>query len=239
MRVLIGFERSGVIREALRARMHDAWSCDLEDAEDGSPYHFKADIFDVLQGYGSRLDAVICHPECTYLSSSGLHWNKRRPDRAAKTEHALRVVERLMVWALDRRYYIKFALENPHGCISTRLGTLDSQFVKQTIQPYEFGEDASKGTVLRLLNFRPLLKDPMNRVSGRMVEWPKGSGKLVERWSNQTDSGQNRLGPSETRSMDRARTYPGIAEAMAEQWFTARGFGLDFQLHGMEVEYFP
>jgi hypothetical protein len=51
-----------------------------------------------------------------------------------------------------------------------------------------------------------------------MVEWPKGSGRMVERWSNQTDSGQNKLGPSPTRERDRSKTYPGIAEAMAAQW---------------------
>lgn len=40
----------------------------------------------------------------------------------------------------------------------------------------------------------------------------------IERWANQTDSGQNRLGPSPTRWIERSRTYPGIGDAMAEQW---------------------
>jgi hypothetical protein len=53
---------------------------------------------------------------------------------------------------------------------------------------------------------------------GGIVEWPKGSGKTVERWSNQTDSGQNKLPPSDDRWLLRAETYPGIADAMVEQW---------------------
>lgn len=215
MRAIVGCERSGVVREALRALGVDAYSADLEDAEDGSPYHFKTDVFYALQT--EKWDLVIVHPECVYLSSSGLHWNKRRPERAAKTEEALSFVAQLMRWSLDHPE-TGFCLENPHGCISTRLPHLDSHFVKQTIQPYEFGDDASKATVLRLRNLPELVKDPKNRVPGRIVEFPRGSGKYVERWSNQTDSGQNRLGPSETRSMDRARTYPGIAGAMADQF---------------------
>lgn len=60
--------------------------------------------------------------------------------------------------------------------------------------------------------------DPSKRVPGRMVEWPRGSGSMVERWSNQTDSGQNRLTPGEARWKDRSRTFPGIAGAGAAHW---------------------
>ena len=210
---LVGCERSGIVRNALRAVGVDAYSCDLEPAEDGSPYHIQGDVLAVLDQFGC--DLFIVHPECTYLSSSGLHWNKRRPERAAKTEAALLFVAALLQWALDHPR-VNFCLENPHGCISTRLPELDQHFDKQTIQPYQFGEDASKATVLRLRNLPALVGT--RRVRGRMVEYPPGSGKVVERWANQTDSGQNRLGPSEHRWMDRARTYPGIAEAMAQQW---------------------
>ena len=82
----------------------------------------------------------------------------------------------------------------------------------------DLGDDASKRTCLWLNKLPPLVKDPSRRVSGRMVEWPKGSGKMVERWANQTDSGQNKLAPSDARWKQRARSYPGIARSMAEQW---------------------
>lgn len=219
---LVGCERSGVVRERLRAIGLNAYSCDLESAEDGSEFHLQMDIFKALD----TLDALrffIVHPECRFLSSSGLHWNGRGVmvdgvPRAQKTDEAVEFVRLLLTWAVERKDRVMFCLENPHGCIATRLPDLDAQFVKQTVQPYEYGDDASKATVLRLLNLPKLVNDSAKRVPGRIVEWPRGSGKLVERWSNQTDSGQNRLAPSETRWMDRARTYPGIGDAMRDQW---------------------
>jgi hypothetical protein len=155
-------------------------------------------------------DLVIVHPPCTYLTGSGLHWNKRRPERAALTEEAIRFTEK--AWA-HRRTVGAMALENPVGCLSTR-----SSLGKPTqiIQPYQFGDDASKRTCLWLENLPPLSIDPLKRVPGRLVTLP--SGAVVERWANQTDSGQNRLPPSEDRWKKRSETYPGIANAMAEDW---------------------
>lgn len=85
----------------------------------------------------------------------------------------------------------------------------------QEIQPYQFGEDASKLTCLWLNKLPRLRLDPAKRLPGRMV---LHNGKMVERWANQTNSGQNKLAPSETRWKQRARSYPGIGAAMAEQW---------------------
>ncbi len=99
-------------------------------------------------------------------------------------------------------------MENPVGCISTRIRTPD-----QIIQPYQFGADASKATCLWLTNLPPLQHTSL--VNPRIV-W--AGGKPAMRWGNQTDSGQNALGPSETRWAERSVTYLGIAEAMAEQW---------------------
>ncbi len=79
----------------------------------------------------------------------------------------------------------------------------------QTIQPYEFGDDASKRTGLWLDRLPKL--SPTKRVPGRIING-------VERWANQTDSGQNRLSPGEGRWLERSKTYPGIAAAMGEQW---------------------
>ena len=203
MRVLIGCECSGIVRQAFRELGHDAWSCDLLPAEGESEFHILGDVLDVLnEGW----DLGIFHPPCTYLSSSGLHWNKRRPERAAQSEEALEFVQTLLDAPIP-----KIALENPIGCISSRI-----RKPEQIIQPWWFGDDASKATCLWLKNLEPL--KAASKVHGRMVEWPAGSGKMVERWANQTDSGQNKLPPSEDRAKDRSRTYPGIARAMAAQW---------------------
>ena len=78
MRVLIACEFSGVVREAFRARGHDAWSCDLLPSMDNSPYHFQKDILGLLEDIELHkdiepFDLMIAHPPCTYLSSSGLY----------------------------------------------------------------------------------------------------------------------------------------------------------------------
>jgi len=217
--VLIGCECSGIVRQEFRKAGHDAWSCDIVPAEDGSEYHIEDDVLTILD---RKWDLGIFHPPCTYLSSSGLHWNGRVPGRKARTEAALRFVRRLLNAPIHR-----IALENPIGCISTRIRPYD-----QTIQPYNFGEDASKNTCLWLKNLPPLrhtkyIKPRMVCQCGRVYTYDEeflhgcpecGPGKAKPRWANQTDSGQNKLGPSETRGADRARTYPGIAKAMAAQW---------------------
>lgn len=200
MKILIGCEVSGVVRDAFRRMGHDAWSCDLLPAEgEYKHYHFESDVLAIMQKWS--WDMAIFHPPCTYLSSSGLHWNGRTRGRAEETKKAIEFAERL--WECN---IPKIALENPKGCLPTFSKLMKSS---QTIQPYEFGEDASKATCLWLKNL-PLLTGT-KYVAPRIV-----NGK--ERWANQTDSGQNRLTPSESRAAERAVTYQGIAEAFASQW---------------------
>ena len=191
MRVLVGCEFSGRVREAFRERGHDAWSCDFLPSEiDGQ--HIQGDVRAAV-GYG-LWDLAIFHPPCTYLASSGLHWNKKRPERAAFTHAALEFVRYL----LEAPIY-KIAIENPIGCISTKIRKPD-----QIIQPWQFGHPESKATCLWLKGLPKLT--PTEVVSKR------------HRWENQTPSGQNKLGPSPARWKERSRTYLGIARAMAEQW---------------------
>lgn len=206
MRALIVCESSGVVREAFRALGHDAWSCDLQPADDGSPHHIQGDALEAIRKGGC--DLIIMHPPCTYLCGSGLHWNDRGRGWE-KTEEALAFALALVAAAGSTPY----ALENSVGILGTRWRP-----PTQTIQPYQFGEDASKRTCLWLSGLPPLTIDRAQRFLGRMVEWPHGSGKMVERWANQTDSGQNALPPSASRWKARSRTYPGIARAMADQW---------------------
>lgn len=217
MRVLVACEYSGRVRQAFRDLGHDAWSCDLLPSEDNSPYHIQGDIVPLLdQGW----DLMVAHPPCTYLAVSGLHWNKKDPARAAKTEEGLEFVRLLMNAQIPR-----IAIENPVSCISTRIRKPD-----QIIQPNMFGEDASKKTCLWLKNL-PLLV-PTNPVEGKLYccgnPLPNedkygcpschGTKKPQRIWGNQTPSGQNKLGPSPDRWKERSRTYPGVAKAIAEQW---------------------
>ncbi len=195
MRVLVACEFSGRVRDAFRALGHDAWSCDLLPTETPGP-HIQGDV---LQTLGEGWDLMVAHPPCTYLASSGLHWNTRRPERAALTEKAL-----AFVLALAEAPIPHIATENPIGCLSTRWRKPD-----QIIQPWQFGHDASKATCLWLKQL-PLLH-PTDVLPG---------GRTARR-ANQTASGQNRLAPSPTRWKERSVTYSGIATAMAAQWGTA------------------
>jgi hypothetical protein len=193
MRVLVACEYSGTVRRAFAALGHDAWSCDLLPADDGSPNHIQGDVLPVL---GQGWDLMIAHPPCTYLAVSGLHWNKRILGRAAKTEAALDFVRQLLAAPIP-----KIALENPVSCISSRIRKPD-----QIIQPWHFGDDASKKTCLWLKNLE------------RLVSVNPLPGNNKTRRANQTPSGQNKLGPSPDRWKLRSITYPGIADAMADQW---------------------
>lgn len=201
MKVLVACEYSGRVRDAFIARGHEAMSCDLLPTEAPGP-HYQGDVRDIL---GEGWDLMIAHPPCTYLTVAGLHWNKRDPARNALTEEALAFVRLLMDAPIPR-----ICIENPVSCISSRIRKPD-----QIIQPYEFGENASKRTCLWLKGLDPLFVDPAARFPGRLVEH---KGQLIERWENQTDSGQNRLPPSEDRWKERSTTYPGIARAMALNW---------------------
>jgi hypothetical protein len=208
MRVLVGCEFSGTVRRALRAIGHDAWSCDLLDAADADPHHIKGDVLAVLD---QCWDAAIFHPPCTYLTSAaewaygdGPYHQRVKPGtlvgaaRRAAREDAIRFVEAL--WAAPIHTVV---IENPVGCLSRR-------WVKPTqiVQPHQFGDDASKATCLWIRGAPPLT--PTRHVPPRIV-----GGK--PRWGNQTDNGQNRLSPSDDRWAKRSITYPGIAEALAQQ----------------------
>lgn len=182
MRVLIGCEFSGIVREAFKARGHDAWSCDLLPTE--QPGQHIQD--DVLKHLYDGWDMAIFHPPCTHLAVSGARWFKDR--KKEQTE----AIEFFM--ALSRAYIERIAIENPIGIMSTRWCKPD-----QIIQPWQFGHGETKATCLWLKNLPRLI--PTNIVSGR-------------------NHRIHHMSPSAQRGLERSRSYPGIAEAMALQWGT-------------------
>jgi len=203
MKILIACEYSGTVRDACIRRGHDAWSCDTLPTESDFGPHMECDVLEVLdEGW----DLMIAHPPCTYLASSGLHWNKRRPERAAKTEKALEFVE-----ALWRAPIPRVAIENPVGCINTRLKFMPKP---QYVHPYMFGDDASKKTGFWRRGLPPL--QPTKQIEPRIVTTP--SGRIYKRWANQYDCGRDNTPNTANRAKERSKTFPGIAEAIAEQW---------------------
>ncbi len=192
MKVLVACESSGRVRDAFLALGHNAISCDLLPTDAPGPHH-QGDVREILnQGW----DILIAFPTCTYLCSSGMHRTIRGLRDPQLTEDALGFVRLLLDAPIPH-----ISLENPVGCISTRIRKPDC-----IIQPWQFGHPESKTTCLWLKNLPAL--QPTN-----ICQKPTSG-----RWENQTPSGQNKLGPSPTRWKERSKTYPGIAEAMAKQW---------------------
>ena len=194
MTVLVACEYSGAVRDAFARLGHDAWSCDLLVSE-SKGNHIQGDVCEVLREQW-RWDLIIAFPPCTYLCASGMHWTTRGLRDPQLTEDALALVRTILGADCPR-----IALENPIGCISSRIRRPD-----QIIQPWQFGHPESKSTCLWLKGLPPLI--PTNVL-------PKPASG---RWDNQTGSGQNKLGPSKNRWKIRSKTYQGIADAMAAQW---------------------
>jgi len=197
MNILVAYESSGTVREAFRKAGHNAWSCDLQPADDGSNYHLQGDVEEwISDPVIKRWDLIIMHPPCTALCVAGnAHYGSGKPkhqQRIDAIEYTLRMFE------LAKANADAVCMENPVGVLPIK--------ASQYIQPYEHGHAESKKTGLWLHNLPKL--QPTN-----LVDKP-----ACGHWDNQTPSGQNKLGPSPDRWKIRSKTYAGIAQAMAEQF---------------------
>lgn len=196
MNILVACEFSGTVREEFKKLGHNAWSCDLLPTEIPGN-HYQCDVFDVID-YG--WDLMIAHPPCTYLSNAGarfLYPNKKlNEDRLRKGLTAKDFFMRLYWSNIDR-----ICIENP---------TPSSVYMMpkhtQTIQPFEFGHPFSKRTNLWLKNLPPL--EPTNILTNFQ------STKAAGNWFNKG---------GKDRQKNRAKTFKGIAEAMARQWGKEQG----------------
>lgn len=199
MRVLVGCEESGVVRRAFAAQGHNAWSCDLQPARDGSPNHYQFDVFDAIQNHGPW-DLIILHPPCTALCVSGNRtYGKGQPKYADRTA-AIQWTHSL--WNIAKRHAPKVALENPVGVVWPFLNAFKKP---QYIQPHMFGHMEQKKTGLLLHNLPELV--PTNDVKAAMLKLPK---KQIQRI--------HYVSPGPLRARIRSETYQGIADAMAQQW---------------------
>lgn len=215
LRVLLGYSRASYLVTLLRGRGIEAFTCDLRPAD--HPWHLQGDVWDRL---GGRWDAAILHPVCTYLTCSAAWAFKDGPyHQQVKPGTLVGAARREARAEAQENFRRLLALPIPHIAIENPAPSFVSKAVEpptQTIQPYDYGEDRSKRTGFWLRGL-PNLR-PTQRIAGRLVEWPRGSGKIVERWANQTDSGQSASPPSSGRWADRSLIGPTLYDAMAEQW---------------------
>ena len=219
MRILIGYSRCPLTRAAFEAGGHEVWTCDLREQD--HPRHLACDVWEVLH---DRWDMAVLHPMCTYLTTAaayafldpdydrwpGVGYHQRvgadKLTGAARREARAEAVENFN--RLEALPY-PTAIENPAGSFLNKMHRRPDQVV----QPYQFGDDASKGTGLWLKRLPPLR--PTRYVEPRLIEY---RGRTVKRWANQSPCGAPSLPPSADRWLTRSDTYPGIAAAMGAQW---------------------
>ena len=224
LRVLVGCETSGVVRRAFASRGHDVWSCDLLPAEDGSNRHIVCDVRDILDD-GWDLLAVM-HPPCTRLCNSGVRWlsgpPKNAPNEALPAEKqawpVLSVADRsAIMWRLLDEGAALFsacwnapidrvAIENPVMHRHAKERIVNYQKPAQTVQPWWLGDRAFKATSLYLRGLPALTE------TERLLPPNAGTDE------HKTWSIVHRASPGPDRGQLRSRTYPGIANAMADQW---------------------
>lgn len=208
LRVLVACEYSGRVRDAFRARGHDAMSCDYLPSEAPGP-HYQGDVRDVIDSVrltgGMGFDLLIAHPPCTRLTNSGVRWLHVPPPGKTKAQMWAELDEAVAFYELLRNAPIpRKALENPvmHRHARERLGSLP----RHVVQPWWFGDPAFKATGFELHGLPPLT--PTHKLTP-----PKAGTDEHKQWS-----WVHRAPPSADRWKHRSRTFPGIAEAMADQW---------------------
>jgi hypothetical protein len=207
LRVLIACEFTGTVRRAFAARGHDVWSCDLRRAEDGSNRHIVGDVRDVLRDGWDLL--IVAHPPCTRLCNSGVRWlDKAPPGRTlAEMWDELREGAALFsdMWTAPVE---RIAVENPIMHRHAKALIRDYRDPAQFVQPWQFGDWESKRTGLWLRGLPSLV--PTYRTTDEARAALGETGEPVQRvW---------RMAPGADRERERSRFFPGIADAMADQW---------------------
>ena len=211
MKILVACEESQAVTIELRARGHEAYSCDIEPCSGGHPeWHIQGDVVPLLE---QQWDMIIAFPPCTYLTNTGTRHYSRR----INPEHKVLAREKLREEAFDFFMLFanancdKIAIENPVGYANTKFRKPD-----QIIHPYFFGDPYKKRTCLWLKGLSPLeytdmLPEPEpeyicegERSKGKKIGWCEGI--------------KGTTGGQKGRAMARSKTFPGIARAMAEQW---------------------
>lgn len=191
MRVLVGCEFSGIVRDAFIARGHDAMSCDLLPTEKFGP-HYQGDIKDLLN---DGWDLLIGHPPCTDIAVSGAAWFKEKI-ADGRQQSALDFVQLLMDAPI-----LRICIENPVSVISSKIRKPD-----QIIHPWQFEHETTKATCLWLKGL-PLLTPTKIVDKGERKIY--ASGKSSPMWHANSGGGCGK---------ERSKTYTGIAAAMANQW---------------------
>jgi site-specific DNA-cytosine methylase len=209
MKILVACEESQAVTKELRAKGHEAFSCDILPCSGGHPeWHLQQDVTELLK---QKWDMIIAFPPCTYLTNAGMCnlTRKGATDEYRANRLKLRDEARDFVLKIYNSNCEKIAIENPVGFLNSNWRKPD-----QIIKPYEYGHSVNKKTCLWLKGLPKLT--PTNIVEkGEVTIW-EGTGKSISVWYKQTL--KDAKGDLKLLSKIRSKTFKGIAEAMAEQW---------------------
>lgn len=216
MRVLIACEESQTLTSKFREAGIECFSCDLKPAKINADWHFQGSVFDHLD---KDWDMMIAHPPCTYLTVTANKWLKDQPKRESgklvgherRDARAEAIKFFMALWNAD---IPRIAIENPIGCMSSVFRKAD-----QIIHPYHFGDPASKATCLWLKNLPKLQWSTGDLFADNTTVEPEyyttKTGKKYPLWSMIEAA---KIKDLDERSEFRSKTFPGIANAMVNQW---------------------
>lgn len=210
MKILVACEESQAVTIAFRNKGHEAYSCDLQECSGGHPeWHIQDDVLKVIHMGG--YDMMIAFPPCTHLAVSGAAWFSEKI-KDGRQQEAIDFFMKIVLAPIN-----KICVENPVGIMSKKY-----KKPTQIIHPYYFGDEAQKATCLWLKNLPPLFHASQadlfnNEIThvgkGEMMKCIRKDGKIELRARHNQG-----LSPGPERAKIRSKTFPGIAQAMADQW---------------------
>ena len=219
MKILVACEESQTVCKAFREKGHEAYSCDILPCSGGHPeWHIQGDA--IKEAYSGKYDMMIAHPPCTYLSNAGARFlypgKKLNEERFKKGLEGKKFFMKLLNAPIE-----KICVENP---VSSKIFELPQY--SQEIQPYHFGHPYTKKTRLWLKGLPPLEHTSEVVPESAWISSNTGGKKRGQKYqvvntlieSTKVSGNWFNKGGTKERQMARSKTFPGIAEAMAEQW---------------------
>ena len=204
-KVLIACEESQTVCKAFRALGIEAYSCDFQEPSGGHPeWHIQGDA--IKEAYSGKYDMMIAHPPCTYMSKAGARWMYPTAGNLSQERYELAMEAKEMFMKLLNAPIKHIAVENP---VPLKVVGLPKH--SQAVQPYEYGHEYSKKTLLWLKNLPPL--KPTDVVENYKPYLPSNTGGKKRGQSYSRGIAKN--------SKESSKTFEGIAKAMAEQWLLA------------------